>query len=291
MYKATSLPRLLQVNSLYSLHYFAYVKRFCFEGESHPFWELLYCDSGEAVIHDDGKQFCLTQGMLFVHAPDHRHDVSTPDVYTNVTVLGFDGDLQALGGIAGRPLTANEEEKHLLGRIVECGRHTLSGPLNLVYQNELTLRDDAQDGDLQTIAANLELLLLSLLQERDGTAVPKAEQSRNYRQSVADNVVSLLSENLGERLCLQEIARQFGFSTAYIKRIFSSVMGCGILQYHNRMKIARAKQLLSESTYTVSQISELLGFDSLQYFSRQFKKQTNMSPRRYRSSLKLQGTL
>ena len=43
-YKPTTIKETLRVEKLYSLHYFAYLKNFTFEGESHDFWELIFCD-------------------------------------------------------------------------------------------------------------------------------------------------------------------------------------------------------------------------------------------------------
>ena len=57
------------------------------------------------------------------------------------------------------------------------------------------------------------------------------------------------------------------------------------------MKIDRAKKLLSQQKYSVSEIADILGFGSVYYFSRQFKLHTDMSPTEYINSIKADNVL
>lgn len=52
------------------------------------------------------------------------------------------------------------------------------------------------------------------------------------------------------------------------------------------MKIEFAKQLIREDQMNFTQISDFLGYSSIHYFSRQFKKITGMTPSEYSSSIK-----
>ena len=76
-----------------------------------------------------------------------------------------------------------------------------------------------------------------------------------------------------------------------MQRLFKEATGTSILQYFIGMKIERAKQLISEEKYTLAEIAELLGYDTPQYFSKQFKDITNMSPAAYEKSVRDTGIL
>ena len=52
------------------------------------------------------------------------------------------------------------------------------------------------------------------------------------------------------------------------------------------MKIEYAKQLIRENQMNFTQISDFLGYSSIHYFSRQFKKISGMTPSEYASSIK-----
>ena len=57
------------------------------------------------------------------------------------------------------------------------------------------------------------------------------------------------------------------------------------MEYYSKLKIKEAKKLIRESTYSVSEISEMLGYSSIHIFSRAFKKKTGMSPTDYSKSI------
>ena len=45
-YTGVTLDELIQIKTLYSVHYFEYMSDFSFGGESHDFWEFIYVDKG-----------------------------------------------------------------------------------------------------------------------------------------------------------------------------------------------------------------------------------------------------
>jgi YesN/AraC family two-component response regulator len=72
-----------------------------------------------------------------------------------------------------------------------------------------------------------------------------------------------------------------------LQKLFREKTGGGVIEYFNRMKIETAKQMIREGKYNFTQLSEYLGYSSVCYFSRMFKKATGMSPSEYSSSIKI----
>ena len=60
----------------------------------------------------------------------------------------------------------------------------------------------------------------------------------------------------------------------------------GVIEFFTRMKIDFAKQLIRENDMNFTQISDFLGYSSIHYFSRQFKKLSGMTPTEYATSIK-----
>ena len=58
------------------------------------------------------------------------------------------------------------------------------------------------------------------------------------------------------------------------------------MRFYNNCKIDRAKQLIREGEHNFTEISEMLAYNSVQYFSRQFKEITGMTPSQYEVSVK-----
>ena len=70
------------------------------------------------------------------------------------------------------------------------------------------------------------------------------------------------------------------------EKLFKKKTSLGIIEYFSHMKINTAKELIRTGQMNFTQISEHLGYTSIHYFSRQFKKVTAMTPSEYASSIK-----
>ncbi len=64
-------------------------------------------------------------------------------------------------------------------------------------------------------------------------------------------------------------------------RAFKKETGLSPIEYRNRLRIERARTLLSRDICSVSEAAKLLGFESVYYFSRVFKQHTGVAPSQY----------
>ena len=71
-----------------------------------------------------------------------------------------------------------------------------------------------------------------------------------------------------------------------LQKLFRDQYQCGVIEFFSRMKIDFAKQLIRENDMNFTQISDFLGYSSIHYFSRQFKKLSGMTPTEYATSIK-----
>lgn len=81
---------------------------------------------------------------------------------------------------------------------------------------------------------------------------------------------------------LEEIAEKFFISKSYLSRIFREVTSFSVNEYRNLARVRKAKELLSNSDYSITEISGLLGFESVTYFERIFKKHGDETPSGHR---------
>lgn len=71
----------------------------------------------------------------------------------------------------------------------------------------------------------------------------------------------------------------------YLSNVFKQETGETIINFYNKMKIAKAKELISYGEHNLTDIAYILHYSSVAYFSSQFKKFTGMTPSAYRQSL------
>ncbi|MEH7414467.1 helix-turn-helix transcriptional regulator, partial [Neobacillus drentensis] len=82
-------------------------------------------------------------------------------------------------------------------------------------------------------------------------------------------------------ITVEDLAKITNFHPNYFISIFKDFTGHSPIQYINRRRIEKAKEMLVISELTISTISDSLGLE-LSYFSRMFKELTGLSPRAYR---------
>jgi AraC-like DNA-binding protein len=93
-----------------------------------------------------------------------------------------------------------------------------------------------------------------------------------------------INENLDEKLSVEFLSEQAFLSTDYYSRLFLKTVKCRPIEYIQRKRIEKAQLLLMTTNYPLKKITELTGLSSVSYLSRIFKRQTGMSPGKYKKS-------
>ena len=278
------LNNTITLKKLYSVHYFEFSKTYSFPGEEHDFWELVYVDKGKITVTAGRRQYELGSGDLFFHKPGQWHTLqSRGGTAPNVVIFSFASDSAAMARFEDCKTTAGTTEKEWIARAVTEARHAFISPLDDPYDNRLVRAKDPPPGSEQLVGLYLTGLLLSLLRRQ--TAVFPLPGRRSPGTALPDSIVLYMQEHMQEKLTLAQLAGHFHISVSTLKAIFRRQEGCGVMDYFIRLKIRRAKDLLREQEYNITQIALILGYDSIYSFSAQFKKRTGMSPTEYLESV------
>ena len=95
-------------------------------------------------------------------------------------------------------------------------------------------------------------------------------------------VLAYVHQNYTQPVTRKDIAAAVGVSENYLSQIFRKEMTLSPWDYLNRFRIQQAKEMLSLSDETITQIATRVGFNNSAYFSRVFHKLTGQSPLDYR---------
>ncbi|MBQ3093530.1 MAG: alanine racemase [Clostridia bacterium] len=287
-YVKTAVRRDVQINALVTVHYFEYGKDYRFDGERHPFWELLYVDKGEVDVTTDKQTYRLQHGDIVFHKPDEFHDVrANGTVAPNLVVIAFDTQSEAMKALECACLQANDSERHLLARIIKEASRAFSSPLNNPKLTALERNEHAPLGSEQMAAMLLEQLLLSLLRRKEDGTAARATSSIKWRSDndLVERIIAFMEENTFGNLSFADVCRFSAQSATNLKTIFKEVTGMGVMSYYRNLKIEQAKRMLREGDGNITQIADRLGYTSVHYFSRYFKRVTGMTPSEYTLSI------
>ena len=128
------------------------------------------------------------------------------------------------------------------------------------------------------------LLLTTLLLKAKRGDIKKADAKKET--DIFLGIVSYMENNIGKKISLDDISYYAGISKTSVKKLFKEEVGFGACEYFTRLKIERAKELIADNKNNFTEIAEILGYDSIHYFSRQFKQYVSMSPTEYLLNIK-----
>lgn len=282
--EATPVDNVCTIDKLYSTYSYFHSKDFVFSGEYHDAWELIYVYSGNVIVETPDYKFTLSKNQALLHSPNERHKIRANNVCCSLLIFSFDCSCEELYGIAHKPLNISPLLSNYLIIAVEEGLAYLSGKNNIPVRN---LPVKFASG--QVIKNTLELTLISLI--RSNSSAQKEHLTKRIATSnnqIVNLVTDYLEDHIREKILLNDLATAIGYSTPHLSAIFQKETGMSIKTYFNKLRIDTAKELISKQNMSIQQISDYLDFDSVQYFSLRFKKETGLTPSQYANFLKSQ---
>jgi signal transduction histidine kinase/AraC-like DNA-binding protein/ActR/RegA family two-component response regulator len=230
------------------------------------------------VVDDDPDTVEMHRRMVQAHLPSHRvvtarNGLEALEVLQQerVDLVLLDLMMPELDGFG--VLEAMREK--------ECMRET---PVIVVTGQVLTDRDMARLN--QGVATVLSKGLFSLeetLAHVDATLERRrklsAEAQRLVRQAMA-----YIHEHFAEPICRADLARNVALSEDYLTSCFRKELGVTPIAYLNRYRVNQARQLLTDTGKSVTQIALEVGFSDSSYFSRVFRREMGVSPEAYRQA-------
>lgn len=111
-----------------------------------------------------------------------------------------------------------------------------------------------------------------------------AEQQRdNANKELVKSIISYISNNFSNLdLNISGVALKHGMSSSYISKIFKEQTGEGMLDYINKYRVNKAKDLLRTSGTNIGEIAQKVGFSDSNSFIRIFKRYEGITPGKYK---------
>lgn len=240
------------------------------EPHLHDFAELIFVTAGRGRSTIFNQSYQLAPGDLIVLNPNTPHNESSdPDCPLEFFFTGI-SDFQIGGLPDGRLLDENccqvqktgEYKEQFDTFFTELIRETVHRKTHYLQISE-------------AICSCILTLTLRILNKNSGSAEVLSPHSIRIKEYI--------DQNFTADLCLSQLSSAVYISQTYLSHVFKADMGVSPMQYLINKRIALAKQLLSTTKTSVSQIAIECGYDDPVYFSQVFKRMVGDSPKKYRS--------
>ncbi len=262
-----------EFNVLWSGKYFQYWEN---EPHSHSYYQII------AVVKSGGR---ITLGEETVEMQDRQVILIQPHMIHAITKADQDPQPQLMDI---KFTVSDEQLARDLSRLpafldVDFGRFQ--------YYFDHILRESAQAApySYNCVCYYFGLTLVLLLRsQRPQTGLPRPAQLQELPASGhitgvdMSAVVRFIQDNYITPINLDDLAKVANVSKSTLILAFKQSMNTTPNKYINYVRLGKAKELLLTTNSNIGEISEMVGFQSLHYFSRYFKNHEQVSPVEYR---------
>ena len=113
-------------------------------------------------------------------------------------------------------------------------------------------------------------------------AIQYRDKNLDCIKNKISDVIEYINKNADKNLSLAVIIKDMNISKYYLCHLFRETVGMTVFEYIRYIRISRAKQLLTETEHSISEIAATVGFDSFAYFSKVFREYEDVTPGQYR---------
>lgn len=162
----------------------------------------------------------------------------------------------------------------------------LSATIKCIYElDKNLLLEQVTEKDIYSAILKMETMqsMEVYVKELYGAVLKNSEQQRNLKNNeIVTAITTYINNNLNSDLSMDALAEKFYISSSHLRKIFKDETGRTIKEYIDEERINKAKELLLNSHLKVHDISEQVGYLTLQAFTRAFRLSTGKSPGEYR---------
>ncbi len=279
-YVSKTLNNTLSVTGIVNLHFFEFDRGFSTDDEEHPFYELVFVNSGSLLVTSEDYSGTLKKNELIIHRQNTAHSLRCPpEISPSVIIIGFECDSTLIDSFSYSPIELDATAIRRLAEIVKEGRGVFKPPYNIpVY--DMKKKKHKQLGAEQMLRILLEYFLIRLIR---GQATIELAEEAGERTLIVQEIIDYVSDNYREKFTIDELAFIFRTNRATLCKQFKAATGKTLVEFINDKKLEVAKDRILNTSDTFTAISEYLNFESIHYFTRFFKKLTGVSPREFRA--------
>ena len=251
----------------------------------------------DCVINFDGTRLSVDAGGVVIIPPRTPHTMEVPEgayvIALHMRRSTFDAQFGALMTSGDKMSVFFRESLYGAGETAELNYLHMAGDFEsgstLAILHEL-VRECASKAPLANLCSmsGMELFLATVFRAHGETASVLRSGRDETTRADCGAILQYIQQNY-RTVRLSTLAKTFHYNETYLSRMLQNYMGMSFTDIVRGIKMTRAEEYLSSSSLRIHEISALVGYDSVDHFSRTFKATHNMSPQAYRRSTAKRG--
>ncbi len=265
------------ITDIFSYYYSVKGQNYVFDGESHLYWEITYVDTGELIIELDNQEFVLQAQELMIYLPGqyHKQRVKAGSSCSYLTIM-FDMKIKST------------DVERLRNQIFKCTQPMHQLVANFIKNTDLLeTRNLPYASDL--MVSYLQELIIMMIQYEilnvASTNIYSSPVQNKFETEMIDEIRNYILKEIYSPISVEDICNHFGISRSTLQSLFKKHLNVPPKQFINDLKMKRAREVISEEFLPITEVAIKLGFSSIHYFSRKFKKDFGITPSEFAQSV------
>ncbi|MGB4657700.1 MAG: AraC family transcriptional regulator [Mobilitalea sp.] len=256
---------------------------------THNHFEINYVYSGSATQIFDNESRQLTEGEICIIAPYSKHDVLA---YSSSLVISIMVRKSTFDTIFWSLLT----QKDLLSIFFRNTLYETSQSNYLMFRTDnpeytreiiqsIVLEGNSDDAYANSCCISwINLLFIYVLRRYSDTIQFYSYTNPSNNEFEFSLLLQYIQHNY-QTVTLASLAEFFHYSEAYLSKLIKKNLKQNFSPTIRDLKMNHAVDYLTTTQLRISEISELVGYDSVDHFSRTFKDTFSLSPLEYRKTM------
>lgn len=243
--------------------------------------EIIYLLSGKASITVGNKKYNLIPDSFVIIDSAIVHSIESRDKDSKCLAIKIG---EGLIGKGYAKLCETEVDKKFWSGSKKDDR---CSPLFDTLKKIATIIESTTITDSSVREHNLKSCMYSfrnqfLSTERSDASVNKLRQRKDF--IAMQEVYAFAKDNFNNQISVDEMAEKAGYEKTRFCQLYKKIFGISFHQFLNEKRIEYAKKLIVKKNSDIDEICILCGFSEVKTFTRVFKEQTGLTPKKYKST-------
>lgn len=237
---------------------------------TNPGFEICLVESGKGFFRICDNTYVVETDQLFLTQPNEEHSIWPSNNFPySIYFICFD--------IKNSPLPLWQEiYSKLIG--ISVSVTTADARLIEVFRQIIEETTCKKAYSKNIICSLLEQFVFLLIRSFEET------NKKDNAYDLTKRIICLIDKSTSKSYDLQTLSAEVGYSISHICRVFKKNTGFSVMEYHEALRLEKARTELVRGRNTITEIAEQFGFNNIHHFSSAFKKCYGSSPKYYKKN-------